>query len=390
LFNARQLYCLSKLYGAILAIQDRQAKEYLLLAFSDSLAANNELVGYAFGYRKTTPLFGIHGYHVVQRPVEGNVWGNPHFGRGSFTRCVGKLVVGKKYTGMPFEYAYSRDGEPVRVYMGEAAETRVVRTFGAWKSGATRALLLNRSSVSLRPVPSRSVSLILTDPPFYDNLPYSELSDFYFQWLRPVLQEYGAEKGNTAAISQSLFARRKSVPEHARYLMGLTEVMQECARVLKRSGILAFTFHHREPAAWHALASAIAKAGFSVTGVSPVRAEGVSGFHSYEGTPKWDSVISCRLTRRVPGSSGADLSRIVEKIGRIEKRWFGYLKKASIRLSSSDRSSLALSLALREGVNASLPDTAMADLFGRVFDTYPQKGVARTVPGMRFRRTAPA
>jgi hypothetical protein len=274
--------------------------------------------------------------------------------------------------------------------MGEAADTRVVRTFAGWKSGAARALLLNRSSVGLRPVPSRSVSLILTDPPFYDNLPYSELSDFYFQWLRPVLQEYGAGERNTAAISQSLFARRKSALEHARYLMGLTQVMQECARVLKRSGILAFTFHHREPAAWHALASAIANAGFSVTGVSPVRAEGVSGFHSYEGTPKWDSVITCRLTRRVSGSSGADLARIVEKVGRIEKGWFGYLKKASIRLSSSDRSSLASSLALREGVNASLPDLAMADLFGRVYDVYPQKGVARTVPGMRFRRAAPA
>src|SRR5207247_11253074 len=110
----------------------------------------------------------------------------------------------------------------------------------------------------------------------------------------------------------------------------------------------------------------------------------------YEGTPKWDSVISCRLTRRVTGSSGADLARIVEKVGRIEKDWFDYLKNASIRLSSSDRSSLASSLAIREGVNVGLAATALADLFGRVFDLYPQKGVARMVPGMRLRRAATA
>jgi putative DNA methylase len=389
LFNARQLYCLAKLYAAIDDIKDSQAREYLLLAFSDSLAANNQLVGYAFGYHKTTPLFGIHGYHVVQRPVEGNVWGNPHFGRGSFTRCLDKLIVGKRYASTPFEYAYTPQGHPIRVYTGETVETSVVRTVPGWLSGPARALLLNRSSVNLRPIRTRSVDLILTDPPFYDNLPYSELSDFYFQWLRPVLEKYGAGKRNMVAIRESLFARRKSTSEHARYVTGLTEVMHECFRVLRKSGLLAFTFHHRQPAAWHALASAIACAGFTVTGVCPVRAEGVSGFHSYQGTPKWDSVISCRPRRPASESIGIDIERMTAKVRRIERRWFKRLQKGAIRLTSADRASLASALALREGVNSRLSNTEHADLFGRVYDLYRQKGVPRAIPGIP-RRAASA
>jgi len=388
LFNARQLYCLAQIYGAINSVKDSQAREYLLLAFSDSLAANNELVGYAFGYHKTTPLFGIHGYQVVQRPVEGNVWGNPYYGRGSFTRCVYKLVLGKRYAGMPFEYAYTPEDEPVRIYTGEKAETPVVRTIPPWLKGRARALLLNRSSQDLRPLRDHSVDLILTDPPFYDNLPYSELSDFYFQWLRPVLEKYGIGKSNVDALQKSLFVRRKTVPEHARYLKGLTEVMQECSRVLRRTGLLAFTFHHREPAAWHALASALAAARFTITGVSPVRSEGVSGFHSYAGTPKWDAVICCRLPHRAMECVSANVKRTAAKVQRIERSWFMRLKRSSVPFSPADRSSLAFALALREGVNCQLSKRELADLFGRVFDQYPQNGVARSIPGIHAVRAS--
>jgi len=381
LFNSRQLYCLARIYSEIMNLEDTQTKEYLLLALSDCLAANNQLVGYAFGYRKASPLFGIHGYHVVQRPVEGNVWGNPHFGRASFTRCVAKLVFGKEYAGRPFEYAYSRRGDPIRVYTGETVEASVAwGSSSKWKTAGRRALLLNRSSVDLGPIRDGSVDLILTDPPFYNNLPYSELSDFYYQWLRPWLKRFGTQE--VRPVQESLFVRRKSRAEHARYVTGLTAVLQECARVLSQSGLLVFTFHHRDPSAWHALGSGLIKAGFRVTGVSPVRAEGVSGFHSYKGTPKWDSVISCRLTRPAPSQAAAGVTRMVETACHAERDWMRVLRDESICLAPPDRASLALSVALREGVNSRVSDRCLADLLAGVRRRYPQKGVYLAIPGV--------
>ena len=78
------------------------------------------------------------------------------------------------------------------------------------------------------------------------------------------------------------------------YLHGLTDSLAECDRVLKPEGMLVFTFHHKDPAAWHALGTALASTDFYISAISPVRAEGVSGFHTYAGTPKWDAVVCCR------------------------------------------------------------------------------------------------
>ena len=73
LFNSRQLLCLATILRTILNVKEDSLQELLLLAFSDSLASNNMMCYYAFDYDKMTPLFGLHGYNVVTRPVENNV-----------------------------------------------------------------------------------------------------------------------------------------------------------------------------------------------------------------------------------------------------------------------------------------------------------------------------
>jgi putative DNA methylase len=372
LFNARQLYCLARIYGEILALEDSQAREYLLLAFSDSLAANNQLVSYAFGYRKATPLFGLHCFNIVQRPVEGNVWGHPVYGRGSFERCVRKVIDGKRYSATPFEYRYDANGEPSRVTTGEIVDTGVATGFSNWKPGQG-ALLLHQSSASLRAIPSNFVNLVLTDPPFYDNLPYSELSDFYYQWLRPYLKRFGVASNSTAPARESFFVRRSTVAEHSRYLEGLTKSFGECSRILKRTGMLAFTFQHTSPRAWHALGVALQRADFIVSGLSPVRAEGVSGFHSYAGTPKWDAVICCRPA---PANSSIrqttfDSARALAVVERIESKWTKRFKKNRIPWSHADRASFSYAVALQEAVNQRLEPFEYAEVLSAIGRSYP-------------------
>lgn len=383
LFNARQLYCLSLILKEILQIEDRGSKEYMLLAFSDCLASNNQLVSYAFGYQKITPLFAIHGYQVPQRPVEGNVWGNEHLGRGSFTRCVRKLIEGKKYATKPFEYRYSEDGSVEKVYTGESIATEVrTSASDSTKSKTSRACLLNTSSTDLSGLHTGTIDLVLTDPPFYDNLPYSELSDFYYQWLRYYFVESQIPYNEqTTPVATSLLVRRKTPVEHSRYLNGLTAAMQECQRVLKKNGMLVFTFHHREVAAWHVLASAIQSSNFVVTAVGPVRAEGVSGFHSYGGTPKWDAVITCRPALAKRPVQGWLLNGSVRTVTKGEASWTKRLQKANLPWNTADKASLAFALVLREVVNFRLTQDQARSLFATVAKGYVQKGVSGRIPG---------
>jgi putative DNA methylase len=383
LFNARQLYCLAVLFREILAIEDVKTREYLLLAFSDCLACNNELVSYAFGYQKATPLFAIHAYQVPQRPVEGNVWGNPHFGRGSFSRCVAKMIAGKKYAVAPFEYRYADNGDVERVVTGESIVSAVVSDPNDTAfNEKSRACLLNQSSIDLSGLKARSVDLILTDPPFYNNLPYSELSDFYFQWLRLYFKQHkGFSQELMTPVTQTFFVRRKTVDEHQRYLSGLTSAMKECSRILKPNGIMIFTFHHKEPAAWHALSAALRDTQFRITGIGPVRAEGVSGFHSYSGTPKWDAVICCRLQQRPEilrmGRSAKSSLTAIEKL---EQKWSQRFRRGKMPWNESDKASFAFALGLREIVNGQLADQNARSLLRDISQRYPQLRVAASIP----------
>jgi hypothetical protein len=290
--------CLSALAEAISRIKNDNARELLALAFSDSLAANNMFCYYAFDYGKLTPLFGLHAYAKVSRPVENNVWGT-EMGRGSFSKCYYKMLEGKRYAASPYEYIYDENGQTDRVVTGESISCTVYRrALPITPTQTSDALILNRSSEDLRPIAANTVDLILSDPPYYDNLAYSELSDFFHVWLKLLkLKAYPGNEQKRTPLKEALYVsngRAETNGDHAIFSKGLASAFNECFRVLKNDGMLIFTFHHNDPRAWAALAEAVLGAGFQVTNTFPVRSEGQSQFHSDEGNLKWDEVLVCR------------------------------------------------------------------------------------------------
>lgn len=358
LFNARQLLCLSLLYREITEISDDQVREYLLIAFSDSLSSNNMLCSYAFGYRKLTPLFGLHAFNVVNRPIENNVWGGTkRYGRGSFLNCVNKMLRGKDYGERPYEIRY-KNGEPKQVFTGEKVTTSVTTNIEDWYRGEAQSLLLNCSSTDLQGLKDKSVDLILTDPPYYDNLSYSELSDFFYVWLRDHLPRDGRSvNGSSAPYLHALYVNENDDPSHRRFIRDLTEVFTHCKRVLRSNGLMVFTFHHRDVEAWGALARALLDAGFLVTNVFPVRSEGKSGFHSTTGTIKWDSVLICRpkeeVSSREPGSNRGFLRSVKAN----HSRWKRRLQEANLIFGWVDSLSLGYALAVQQAIaRAGSPD----------------------------------
>ena len=370
LFNSRQLLCLSLLWREITKISDEQVREYLMIAFSDSLASNNMLCSYAFAYRKLTPLFGLHAFNVVNRPVENNVWGT-HYGRGSFVKCVNKMLKGKLYAYEPYEITY-QDGKPKRVFTGERVVATVATTLEEWQRGNFQSLLLNQSSIELSCLESNSVDLILTDPPYYNNLSYSELSDFYYVWIREYLPKVGHNENNVSTPYQdALYVNRNGDPSHYHFVQQLTRIFVQCRRVLKPDGLMVFTFHHRDLDAWEALAKALWEVDFKVTNILPLRSEGKSGFHSTSGTIKWDSVLVCRSGEN-ERQNFCNSRGFLRSVQASQNRWICRLRKASLVFGWADALSLGYAFAVQQAVTraSSLDDiTALLDKAKEILDS---------------------
>ncbi len=136
---------------------------------------------------------------------------------------------------------------------------------------------------------SGDIDVIITDPPYYDAIPYADLSDFFYVWLRRIL--YGLSSDIDAAFQQPLSPkwdhehndgeliddssrfegdRQKS---KANYEAGMARVFQACYQSLNQDGRLVLVFAHKHPDAWETLVSALIQAGFVVDASWPIQTE---------------------------------------------------------------------------------------------------------------------
>ncbi len=276
LFNPRQLLHLSVLAEAIDAITG-PTREALALAFSDHLTTNCMLTQYAFGWRRLAPLFSIRAYRHISRPVEINPWLDGT-GRGTFPNTVRQVQRAIAFAQVP-TVAHLDGG--------------FVRSGSLATNGAANRTIHNGDSRLLADVAARSVDLILTDPPYCDNIAYSELSDFFLPWL----QAFGLAREDAtdqAALSMNLAARSRGEPALATFRQGLSECFVQLRRVLKDEGRFVFSYQHRTAGAWEALAAALAAGGWCPVQVFPLLGNSTAGLHQHEGTILWDAITVCR------------------------------------------------------------------------------------------------
>lgn len=288
LFNSRQLFSLGLILKEIINVENENIRNWLILTFSDSLAANNMLCSYAFGYRKLTPLFGIHAYTVPARPVENNVWGTNGLGRGSFQKTFNKMIKSKQYCQNPYEIKLDNN-QTKKIYTKEFIQSKVTHKAEEFYNNEADSLILNQSSEELNNVKDNSVNLILTDPPYYDNLHYSHLADFYYQWIKNFIYT-----NNTNQTKNSLFAQNDSKETYEIFKNRLTNIFSECYKKLNDDGLMVFSYHHNKENAWKAIGESLKNNNFYISNIFPIRSEGQSAYHSSEQTIKWDSIVVVR------------------------------------------------------------------------------------------------
>ncbi len=350
LFNNRQLFSLGILLKEILKIEDKNIQSWFLLAFSDALASNNMLCSYAFGYRKLTPLFGIHAYTVPARPVENNVWGTGGLGRGSFEKVFNKMLRSKAYCKKTYEIKI-KNNQSEKINTGEIISSIVTDNSEKFYANEADSLILNQSSERLDEVRNNSVDLILTDPPYYDNLHYSHLADFYFQWLKKFIKD-----NETDPTANSLFAQNNDEATYYIFKNRLENIFKEAYKKLSDNGMMVFSYHHNKENAWKAIGEALKNSNFIITKIFPVRSEGQSAYHSSEQTIKWDSILIVRKKEFTLLTESLDFKDIINT-------WHLKINKEKLTMNKNDKLSFFRSLAIQCYVNRDLKiDTLFKEL----------------------------
>ncbi|MEW6274217.1 MAG: DNA methyltransferase [Bacillota bacterium] len=295
MFNERQLLCLGRLLEAIIKIPEQNVRELLLIAFSDCLDANNMFCKYEVQWHKISLFFGLHAYHPIERPTENNVWGTK-YGRCSFIKCFEKVKRAKIYCQHPYERLAGNNHRRLSKYTGdECISGKIVNTFSELTRIGQAALLRCGTSENLSFLPDKSVDAVITDPPYFDNVQYAELADFFYVWLRIALKDlYPWFEPETSQRENEIIQNEKLGKTTEFFSKGLSAVFRECNRVLKDEGLLIFTFHHNKIWAWESIGKILLDTGFYISATPVVRSEGKSGFHSSSGNIRYDCILVCR------------------------------------------------------------------------------------------------
>lgn len=295
-FSSRQLLYLQH---AIQLLNDYAGpiKLNLALLVSTSLEFNSLLCGYK-GWFQNRPgairhVFALHAYSLPYTALENNPV-NCRRASGNLQLLFhDRIVRGRKWAVAPVERkpTGANGTRPVKI-PGEFDGGIEVNSQSELASGRQRFWLIHGDSRHL-PIDDHSIDFIVTDPPYYDSVQYSDLAAFFRVWLARMLPN---EIDWVYDESLSAVARKADDTETG-FMRVISGIFAECGRVLKRDvGRMVFTFHHWDPNAWAELTIALKSAGFKLINAYTVFSEHPISVHINNlNAIKHDSILVLAL-----------------------------------------------------------------------------------------------
>ena len=196
--------------------------------------------------------------------------------------AVGNLFVAAR---VPIVWNYVEVniiGESVSSYKSlQTMQRRVLDRLFCWPHIGDPFPTVNCGDVLKTELPS-NVDLIVTDPPYYDAIPFADTSDFFFVWnkrngfipetLRPQASDSVVPKEDELILHTARFGGDKDEAK-SHYMLGMTRAFERAHHTMSDDALLVVVFAHKEPDAWETLLKAIIEAGFTVTASWPIDTE---------------------------------------------------------------------------------------------------------------------
>ena len=180
---------------------------------------------------------------------------------------------------------------------------QIVRTInsGILNTSFTSAALKQSSATSL-PYNKDYFDAVFTDPPYYDNVPYADLSDFFYVWLKRAVGNIFPDLFSTPLTPKSQEAiaepMRQEKPDEFFEDM-LSDSFKEMHRVLKPNGIATIVYAHKTTAGWETLLNSLACSGLVVTASWPIHTEMKGRLRELASAALASSIyMVCRKTER--------------------------------------------------------------------------------------------
>lgn len=321
LFAARQQLHLALLAREIEKLEG-PVREAFSIAFSDHLVTNNLLCSYATDWRRLSPLFSIRAFRHIARPVEINPWLRRN-GRGTFPNAVRAVQRASAALTDPHEPTRAGAIRPVQD-----------QPQGTWD-------LRCGDAKSLSHLKDGSIDLVLTDPPYFDYISYSELGHFFVPWL--VRFGLVSEEALSSFPAEQMAAGSRSPAAVEHFTAGMAKAFKEIRRVCRDDARIVFTYQNLDGHGWAALAKAMANGGVRPINAFPLLGDCGSRLHKRERSISWDAVMVCRVDQPGCWSYGElDLMQ-----GRSAARaWTRKMRTAGLDFAESDETNIAYAEAI--------------------------------------------
>lgn len=303
MFNPRQLLVHAQLLKAVVSVgkYEWKVREFVLGAIQQYLRCGNNFSIWHIKNNQISAALSNNNFHPKSTSLESGVFNA--VGDGNWKSAVRGLLGAIEWKAEVWELVSAEGLGRIDATLAENIVGKSEKVYpGDPVLGADATC---GSSTDLTHISAGTLDLVITDPPFGGLLHYSELSDFFYVWLRLALKDKYPDYFTADYTPKSLeaVANKAREPEDPDgfYQRLLTQCWREAHRALKPGGILAFTFHHSEDEPWVAVLESLFDAGFYLEATYPIRSDETKGDGEFGSkTIEYDIIHVCRKRTEEP------------------------------------------------------------------------------------------
>jgi adenine-specific DNA methylase len=228
------------------------------------------------------------------------------FNRHDFAFCWSHAEMAPTVAGLGYDWTFEQTGKALDELIELGACHGSSRPL--WDtSGPDSFVDVRLGSGDAISLPDASIDAVVIDPPYYDNVMYAELSDFFYVWLKrtaglifpEAFANYLSDKDREAVANSAKFKGQEGGAKNLAgrdYQDRMAAIFTECRRVLKPHGVMTVMFTHKASGAWDALASGLVQAGFEITASWPINTEAEGSMHIKEKSAAKSTIfLVCRI-----------------------------------------------------------------------------------------------